>query len=192
MQHRTLGILIRRDSQADYNEKILFWTKHFGKLKLYSFGSRSSRSSRNKMLKSYDWLKIAFTRKGKSSELNTLELYRKNDFLSDLTSYHFFLESLKQIDRVLPDGIRDDAIFKLLYLYSRSEFQVKEKEISRFLFSFALLQITGFFPFFNGCRQCSKLCSPVYFSIVMKVHIRVQNAWEKPPKWHLIMRAWNI
>jgi len=149
---QTKGILLKRELIKIYDERITFFTEDFGKLILYSFGSKSSKSMRNKLLSSYDWLWIDFQKKKSNVTLKELKLLKKNSFLQDLKKFHFFLSKLKLLYDIYPPFHPEPDLYALLWFTSHEKFMSDYSQTDEMIFDLFFLKMLGGFPFDHDAK----------------------------------------
>ena len=114
MIHSTEGILLKRYAQREYDEVLVFFTKKYGKIKLYAFGIKSPKSRRSRLLSSFHWLMLSYKIKKGRMELISLNRKEENDFLNDLKKFNYFLSILKIINDILPDEIPEPGLYNFI------------------------------------------------------------------------------
>lgn len=161
---RTKSFLILRENISLYDEKVLFFTEKEGLLNIYSFGSRSPKSTRGRALSKLALFEIQYTFLKKRCSLVSA------DPLEDypLPPSPFFLwyhqENLKIVRKVLFSKINDQRVWSLTLLFSVSPmWSEKSSDFCHFLFLYSMLYLAGNYPWFERCDICGKLCSEHYF-----------------------------
>ena len=155
--YSTDAIVLKKIPFGNYDEKILFLTKDFGKILLMSYGSRSHRSRRRVLLHSLDFIKIYFN--NANSEyylLEKVELIFCNSYLLQGTkNYLIFTNFLKKILQVFPlqeVATKDSNSFFILFYFLIKNYilqKCKNTKVLFFMLHFSLLKFLGIFPYFH-------------------------------------------
>lgn len=162
---KTFAFVLKREKLSDYNEKIYFFTKDFGKLSCHSFGSRSLKSVRNRLLNSFTVIKI-FLKKEKSYYVLTNA--EKTLTYNDLHEKKIFLlqEIIKIIDKVFPFQKNEPQVWNLTayYFFVFPFVSVSDSGyfFYHFLFKYGFLKAVGHYPYFETCNNCGRKCSGNY------------------------------
>ena len=159
--YSTNAIVLKKIPFGNYDEKILFFTKDFGKILLMSYGSRSPRSRRRILLHSLDFIKIYFN--NANSEyylLEKVELIFCNSYLLQGTkNYLIFSNFLKKILQVFPlqeVATKDSNSFFILFYFLIKNYSLqkcKNTKVLFFMLHFSLLKFLGIFPYFHDKRK---------------------------------------
>lgn len=167
----TEGILLKKYPIKSYDENLVFFTKDFGRIQLFSFGSRSPKSSRRFLLSRRDFLTIHAQRFKGYYQLKQLNLLKRNDFLDDANntvSYETFFFMLKIIYQILPGGSRDLEMYRLLNAIAAGNFLKPPDRGQKIITILSLLKCIGIYPYFSNCGYChkpdhlNKPCSDTY------------------------------
>lgn len=154
------AILLKKIPFNNYDEKLFFFTKEFGKILLLSYGSRSNRSRRKKILSSLDFIKIYFISQNRYFILQKIEsIYSNSYLLKNTKSYLTFTNFLKKLLLTLPlqeITSKDFNFFFIIFFFFIKNYINLKKENTKLLFfilDFALLKYLGIFPYFHNIKK---------------------------------------
>lgn len=160
---KTRGMVLSRNPYREYDEKIHFYTEHLGKVWVYAFGSRSSRSLRGQGLAQLGWLDLELEKKGSRYLLKELTPGLIPDYYRNKKYFLSWTEFLKLLSKKIPGAQPTPEIFSLLCFLSGPEPAHWEPRFREFTWYSSTLLELGFFPDFSHCQHCRKYCSDWYF-----------------------------
>ena len=158
---QTQGILLRKTPIKEYDEHLVFFTKHFGKIDIYSFGSRSPKSARRQLLAMRDFLVIECQQIRGCYQLKQLTILKKNDFLANKLAYNLFFSMLKIIN-AFSNRFMDVEVYNFIFFVSTPDFFNDAGAGQTIIIHLSLLKCLGEYPYFSECAECGKTCSESY------------------------------
>ncbi len=143
----TIGVSLGRQPvlQKAYDEQVTFLTADFGKIKCYSFGSRSPKSLRGQILANFHWLDINLEKENNQYLLKSLSVHEKNPLLENLETANTYLEFLEILRKRLPFNEPLEDYYSHLRWLSTIKKGIDKKLWLEVLFYLGLLKIEGLY-----------------------------------------------
>ena len=188
---KTLAILLKREAMKDYDEHLIFLTRRHGIVSLASFGSRSPKSLRGKLLSQTHLLDLEIEGPPHRRRMRDLHVVRRNEFLGDLNAFYIYLDALKWVMRLMPPNASEKHLFDLFERITFPGFFLPAGEVERQIIYLSMLRILGVFPYFNGCSVCGRECSATY-SFSPSERMYIGNRCHPGPKRTLELNSKTI
>ena len=153
MTFQTEGILLQRKPIKELDESLTFFTEKCGKITCFSYGTKSPRSQRAKVLTSLQWLTLHVKKQHHHHTLTHIEPHLPIA-VGNTDMFYFLQEALRVIARKLPSHVQDEEVYHLLKILTHVLKRKQPISYQKFMFYYGLLHVLGEFP------TCDVECSP--------------------------------
>ncbi|CAG9619349.1 DNA repair protein RecO [Sutcliffiella rhizosphaerae] len=166
MLHKCEGIVIRTNAYGENNKILTIFSEELGKVGVMARGANKPSSRFTAVSQLFSHATFVFQRGTGLGSLQQGEIMDSMRSIREdifLTAYASYIVEL--MDKVTEEGIRNQALYKLLYQVLHFMDDGYDPEILTFIYELKMCDRIGITPQLNGCASCGAKEGNFAFSI---------------------------